>query len=163
MSWRDSTIIAPVSVYHRVSYTERYSRYTCTPTNDREGVTRTRAPCGSPFFLTVHSARPPFPSIEPPGFPQPIDVTESDRNLLRRFCDRMKYQAAWTGGIVVESFPQQGLVSFRDLSSSTQVWTWRVLWVAGGYMHASILLKEQDGICPQSSQCLFFILRKSEG
>src|SRR5262245_55452665 len=27
MSWRDSTIIAPASVYHRVSYTERYSRY----------------------------------------------------------------------------------------------------------------------------------------
>src|SRR5215831_2735811 len=28
MSWRDSTIIAPVSIYHRVSYAERYSRYT---------------------------------------------------------------------------------------------------------------------------------------
>ena len=27
MSWRDSTIIASVSVYHRVSYAERYSRY----------------------------------------------------------------------------------------------------------------------------------------
>src|SRR5215510_828382 len=27
MSWRDSTIIAPVSVYHLVSYAERYSRY----------------------------------------------------------------------------------------------------------------------------------------
>src|SRR6516165_3715752 len=29
MSWRDSTIIAPVSVCHRVSYAERYSRYKC--------------------------------------------------------------------------------------------------------------------------------------
>jgi hypothetical protein len=26
MSWRDSTIIAPVCIYHRVSYAERYSR-----------------------------------------------------------------------------------------------------------------------------------------
>jgi hypothetical protein len=93
--------------------------------------------------------------MEPPGFPQPIDVTESDPNLLRRFCDRMQYQAAWTGGIVVEYFPQQGLVSFRDLSSSTQVWTWGVLWVALGYMHASILLKDQDGIVPQIHNVYF--------
>jgi hypothetical protein len=27
MSWPDSTITAPVSVYHRVSYAERYSRF----------------------------------------------------------------------------------------------------------------------------------------
>ena len=27
-SWRDSTIIAPVSAYHRASYAERYSRST---------------------------------------------------------------------------------------------------------------------------------------
>jgi hypothetical protein len=74
----------------------------------------------------------------------------------------MQYQAAWTGGIVAEYFPQQGLVSFRDFSSSTQVWTWGVTWVALGYMHASILLKDQEDIFPQSSQCLFFILMKSE-
>jgi hypothetical protein len=135
----------------------------CTPTNDREGVIRTRCPCSSPFFLTVHAVRPPFPSIEPPGFPQPIDVTERDRNLFRCFCDRMQYQAAWTGGIVAESFPQQGLVSFRDFSSSTPVWTRGVTWVALGDMHASILLKDQDGMFLQSSQCLFFILMKLEG
>src|SRR5262245_1467488 len=31
MSWRDSTIIAPVSVDHRVSYAERYSRFIQPP------------------------------------------------------------------------------------------------------------------------------------
>src|SRR5262249_21358735 len=30
-SWRDSTIIAPVSVCHHVSYAERYSRYMVMP------------------------------------------------------------------------------------------------------------------------------------
>src|SRR5712691_8011415 len=99
---------------------------TWTPTNDREGVTRTRGPCGSAFFLTGHSARPPFPAIEPPCFPQP------------------------------------GLVSFRDLSSRTPVWTWGVTWVALGYRHVSILLKDQDALFPSSLQCLFFILMKSE-
>jgi hypothetical protein len=27
MSWPDSTVIAPVTAYHRASYAERYSRY----------------------------------------------------------------------------------------------------------------------------------------
>src|SRR5574341_377017 len=35
MSWRDSTIIAPVSVYHRGSYAERYSRCKTTSNNPR--------------------------------------------------------------------------------------------------------------------------------
>src|SRR5262249_32134202 len=82
------------------------------------------------FFLTGSSAWPPLPSLEPPGLPQPLDVTESDRHLLRRFRDRMPYQVAWTGGIGVEEFPQQGLVSCRDLASSTPGWTRRVIWVA---------------------------------
>src|SRR5262245_26064204 len=38
MSWRDSTIIAPASVYHRVSYTERYSRFMVGARNDPRRV-----------------------------------------------------------------------------------------------------------------------------
>src|SRR5712692_10015026 len=37
-----------------------------------------------------------------------------------------------------------------------------VNWDPLGYRHASLLLKDQDGIFPQSSQCLFFRLIKSE-
>ena len=132
-----------------------------TPTNDREGVTRTRLPCDSAFFLRARSAWPPFPSIEPPSLPQPIDLTEGDRNLHRRFCERMEHQAAWTGGIVVEELPQKGLGRFRHLSAGTQCWTCVVNWGALGYRHASILLKDQDGIFHQNSQCLFFSLMKS--
>jgi hypothetical protein len=100
--------------------------------------------------------------MEPPGFPQPLDVTESDRHLLRRFGNRLKDQAAWTGGIVAEYVPQHGLESFRDFSSRTHVWPRDVTWGALGYMHASILLQDQHGRSPQSSQCLFFIQMKSE-
>jgi len=129
---------------------------TWTPTNDREGVTWMRGPCGSPFFVTLHLARPPLPAIEPPGFLSPMEGTEPDDHLRRRFPNGMQYQAAWTGGIVVESCPQQGLGSCRDLSSSTEVWTRVLPWVALGSMHASILLKDQDGIFPPCSPCLFF-------
>jgi hypothetical protein len=135
---------------------------TWTPTNARDGVTRTSCPSGSAFFLTDYAPWTPFPTIEPPGFPQPIDLTESDRNRLLRFCNGMQYQAAWTGGIVVEDFPQPGFVSFRDFSSGTPVWTWGVTWVALRYEHLSILLKDQDALFPASWQCLFFILIKSE-
>jgi hypothetical protein len=137
--------------------------HTGTPTNDRAGGTRTRAPGGAPVFLTVHAARPPCPSLAPPGVPHPLDGTESDRKLLRRFRERMPDQAAWTGGIVVESCPPPGLVSVRALSSSTHVWTRGGIWGALGEMPASILRKAHDGIVPQSAQCLFFILRKSAG
>ena len=40
MSWRDSTIIAPVSACHRVSYTERYSRFM----DDDRNLLRIHAP-----------------------------------------------------------------------------------------------------------------------
>src|SRR6266404_1081419 len=53
------------------------------------------------FFLRARSARSPFPAIEPPCLPQAIDLTEGDRDLPLRFCDRMEHHAAWTGGIVV--------------------------------------------------------------
>ena len=105
--------------------------------------------------------RSPFPSIEPPCLPQAIDVTEGDSNLPLRFCDRMEHHAAWTGGIVVEELPQKGLVRFSHLSSSTKFWSRVVNWVPLGYRHASILLKDQDGIFPKGSQCIFFALMKS--
>ena len=133
-----------------------------TPTNDRAGVTWTRCPCDSDFFLSACSAWPPFPAIEPPGLPQPIDLTEGDRNLHRTFCERMKYHAAWTVGIVVEELPKKGLVSFSHLSASTKCRTRVANGGPLGDRHTSILLKDQDGILPPSSQCLFFRLRKSE-
>jgi hypothetical protein len=73
----------------------------------------------------------------------------------------MKHEAAWTGGIVVEELPQKGLVRFSHLSSSPQCWARVVNWVPLGSLHASILLKDQDGILPQDVQCLFFALMKS--
>jgi hypothetical protein len=73
----------------------------------------------------------------------------------------MKHEAAWTGGIVVEELPQKGLVRFSHLSSSPKFWARVVNWVPLGSLHASILLKDQDGIFPQDSQCLFFVLMKS--
>src|SRR5437660_2292759 len=133
-----------------------------TPTNDRALVPWTRCLCDSDFFLRVRSAWPPFPAIEPPGLPQPIDVTEGDRNLHLTFCDRMEYPAAWTVGIVVEELPQKGLVSFRHLSARTKCRTRAAHWVPLGDRPALILLKDQDGRFPQSSQCLFFRLMKSE-
>ncbi len=60
-----------------------------------------RCPGDADFFLRVRSARSPFPSIEPPCLSQAIDVTEGDRDLPLRFCERMEHHAAWTGGIVV--------------------------------------------------------------
>jgi hypothetical protein len=73
----------------------------------------------------------------------------------------MKHEAAWTGGIVIEELPQKGLVRFSHLSSSPKFWTRVVNWGSLGSLHASILLKDQDGIFPQDSQCLFFALMKS--
>jgi hypothetical protein len=73
----------------------------------------------------------------------------------------MKHEAAWTGGIVVEELPQKGLVRFSHFSSSQKFWARVVNSVPLGSMHASILLKDQDGIFPQDSQCLFFVLMKS--
>jgi hypothetical protein len=90
-----------------------------------------------------------------------MDVTESDSNLHLCFCERMKHEAAWTGGIVVEEWPQKGLVRFSHLSSSPKCWARVVNWVPLGSLHASILLKDQDGILPQDVQCLFFALMKS--
>jgi hypothetical protein len=88
-------------------------------------------------------------------------LTESDRNLHLCFCERMKHEAAWTGGIVVEELPQKGLVRFSHLSSRPKFWARVVNWVPLGSMHASILLKDQDGVFPQDSPCLFFVLMKS--
>jgi hypothetical protein len=73
----------------------------------------------------------------------------------------MQHEAAGTGGIVVEALPQKGLVRFSPLSSSPQCWARVVNGVPLGSLHASILLKDQDGIFPQDVQCLFFALMKS--
>jgi hypothetical protein len=73
----------------------------------------------------------------------------------------MKHEAAGTGGVVVEELPQQSLVRFSHLSSSPKFWARVVNWVPLGSMHVSILLKDQDGIFPQDSQCLFFALMES--
>jgi len=70
----------------------------------------------------------------------------------------MKREAAWAGGIVVEAWPQKGLVRFSHLSSRPQCWARVVNCVPLGSMPASILLKDQDGIFPQDAQCLFFVL-----
>jgi hypothetical protein len=68
----------------------------------------------------------------------------------------MKHEATGTIGIVVEQLPQKGLVRFSHLSSSPKFWARVVAWIPLGAMHASILLKDQDGIFPQDVQCLFF-------
>jgi len=91
-----------------------------------------------------------------------MNLTEGDRNLPLRFCDRMEHHTAWTGGIVVEECPKKGLVRFRHLSSSTQSWLRVVHWIPLEYRHASILLKDQGGVLHQNSQCLFFRIMKSE-
>jgi hypothetical protein len=88
-------------------------------------------------------------------------LTESERNLHLCFGERMQHEAAWTGGIVVEELPQKGLVRFSHLSSRPTFWARVVNWVSLGSRHASILLKDQDGIFPQDAQCLFFALMKS--
>src|SRR5216683_3900901 len=113
----------------------------CTPTNDRRGVTGTSVPWDSDFFLSACAAGPPFPAIETPCLPQAIDLTEGDRNLPLRFCDRMEHHTAGTGGIVVQQLPKKGLVSFRHFSPSIKCWTRIVRRVLLDYMHASILLK----------------------
>src|ERR1700758_1890672 len=59
---------------------------------------------------------------------------------------------------VIEALPQKGLVRFSHLSSRPKCWARVVNWVSLGSMHASILLKDQDGVFPQDSQCLFFVL-----
>jgi len=105
---------------------------------------------------------PPFASIEPPCLPHPIDVTEGDSNLPLRFRYRMEHQATWTGRIVVEQLPQKGLVRFRHLSSSIQCWFRVVNGLPLDSLHALVLLKDQDGTFPHSSQCLFFMPMKSE-
>jgi hypothetical protein len=73
----------------------------------------------------------------------------------------MKHEAAWTGGIVVEELPQKGLVRFSHLSSRPKFWARVVNWVPLGSMHASILLKDQDGLFPRDSQYLFWLLLDS--
>jgi hypothetical protein len=73
----------------------------------------------------------------------------------------MKHEAAWTAGIVVEELPQKGLVRFSHLSARPKCWDCVVNWGPLGSLHASILLKDQDGIFPQDLQCLFFTLMKS--
>jgi len=69
----------------------------------------------------------------------------------------MEHHAAWTGGIVVQQLPKQGLVNFRHFSPSTKCWTRIVHWVTLDYMHASILLKGAKWhFSPQFAMSIFY-------
>jgi hypothetical protein len=84
-------------------------------------------------------------------------LTEGDSKLPLRFCDGIKHQAAWTGGIVVQHLPKKGLVHFRHFSPSTKCWTRIVHWVTLDAMHASLLLNGvQWHLSPQLAMSLFY-------
>src|SRR4029453_6443705 len=58
MSWRDSTIIGPVSVYHHVSYVETYSRYKQEPIfRGRQGAVLVHSKLARGPRLPIHAPR----------------------------------------------------------------------------------------------------------
>jgi hypothetical protein len=75
MSWPDSTIIAPVTAYHRASYAERYSRFMLTAflpwKPNASGELRAKGasvlPVSSSAVLGVVRVPRPRPGSSPPA------------------------------------------------------------------------------------------------
>src|SRR4030095_7970410 len=90
-----------------------------------------------------HLARAPFPPIELPLDPQPVEMADTDRNRGLSLGNLCEQHTARTHRVLVEPLPQQGGFNFAKLSPGITGWTYRLSegTLAWGEGHDVILLE----------------------
>jgi hypothetical protein len=87
-------------------------------------------------------ARASLATIAPPLSPPAVEMADTHRQRYLLLNDLVTEHAAWTLGVLMEQGPQQGLLHFTQLASSTKGWTGTLITVtlARGEWHDIILL-----------------------